>query len=223
MSKIYKINLNELLRKDIINSSKMQSPDRLQRSKKYSAKDFKDVNFKDLFEQDEFVWVAKVGKYLVTINFSGPFEELKWYVKGMRGPNRVNRISQKVVAQALSNALDTNDIYVSCTCPDWIYRFNFFATKDDYNYGSPETRPPKITNPNNNKGKVCKHILSVLVGKRWVPSAAKAWLMYMRSNPEITESFLWDMDIKRQKKLEKDAKNQTISAPKTDLDDNSGE
>ena len=198
-----RLRINEVLRADIIKASKVQSPDRLQRSKKYSAKDFKDVNFKDLFERDTFTWTAKIGTHMLTISFEGAFEELKWFVKGMRGPNRVNRISQQIVAEALSKALDTNDLYVDCDCGDWIYRFSYFATQKDYKYGKPENRPPKITNPNDNKGLACKHILSVLAGKRWVPSAAKAWLAYMKANVEITESFLWDMDIKRAKEAER--------------------
>ncbi len=198
--------VNEVLRSEIIKASKMQSPDRLQRSKKYSSRDFKTVNFKDLFEHDTFTWTAKIGTHMLTISFEGAFEELKWLVKGMRGPNRVKRLSQRVVAEALSKALDNNDLYVDCDCGDWIYRFSYFATQKDYKFGAPENRPPKITNPDDNKGMVCKHILSVLVGKRWVPSAAKAWLSYMRANVDMTESYLWDMDIKRAKAADRAAR-----------------
>ena len=65
---------------------------------------------------------------------------------------------------------------------------------------------------------VCKHILAVLQGKRWVPFAAKAWLRYMKQNPELTESFLWDMDIKRAKKLAKQAKDSISDASDDNID-----
>ena len=112
---MYKI-INEVLRKELIKGSKLQSPDRLARSKKYSAKDFKNVNFRQLMEHDTFTWIAKVGDHTVAISFEGPFEDLKFYVKGMRGPNRLKRINVKLVAAALSKSLDENDLYISCTC-----------------------------------------------------------------------------------------------------------
>ena len=214
------VKLDEVLRRDIIQASKRQSPERLLRSKKYSIKDFKQVNFKQLFERDTFTWISKVGKYTVAISFEGPFEELKFYVKSMRGPNRINRLSEKLVASALSKALDTNDLYVTCSCPDFKYRFSYYATQADFKFGKPENRPNRFkrTNKYNNNGMVCKHILAVLQGKRWVPFAAKAWLQYMKQNPELTESFLWDMDIKRAKKLAKQAKDSISDASDDNID-----
>ena len=203
--------LDEMTRKEIILRSKSQSPDRVLRSKEYSAKDFKNVNFKQLFEDDIFTWVARVGKHTVAISFYGPFEDLKEYVKSMRGPNRLKRISVRLVAAALSKSLDENDIYVTCSCKDFKFRMKYHATKAGINFGKPQLVKPKYkkTNKDNTKGLVCKHILAVLQGKRWVPSAAKAWLSYMQSNPELSEAYLWDMDIKREKQAErqKDIKN----------------
>lgn len=188
-----KLLLNETTRGEIIKNSKLQSPARIARSRNYSSRDFKDVDFKKLFTNDEFVWTAAVGKYLVTIAFEGPFEELKWLVKSMKGPNRIKRLNQKLVQGALSKALDTEDLYVRCTCADWIYRFAKQASDENYIYGKPETRPNRYpqTNMDHNQGKACKHILAVLIGKRWVPWAAKAWLQYMQANPELTNFYLW--------------------------------
>lgn len=221
-----KIKLNEVLRSQMIKGSKLQSPDRLARSKKYSAKDFKNVNFRQLMERDTFTWIAKVGDYTVAISFEGPFEDLKYYVKSMRGPNRLKRISVKLVAAALSKSLDENDLYISCSCPDFKHRFSYHATQADCKFGKPETRAPKYkrTNKDNNKGYVCKHLLSVLIGKRWVNSAAKAWLDYMLFNPERTEDLLWDMDIKREKaaaKKERELNKQLSNKDNKDSEENS--
>lgn len=196
-----KIKLDEVLRSQMIKSSKLQSPDRLARSKKYSAKDFKNVNFRQLMERDTFTWIAKVGDHTVAISFEGPFEDLRYYVKSMRGPNRLKRITVKLVAAALSKSLDENDLYVSCTCPDYKYRFAYHCTQADCKFGKQQNVAPKYkqTNKDNSKGLICKHLLSVLIGKRWVNSAAKAWLSYMFANPEYTEDLLWDMSVKRAK------------------------
>ena len=76
------------------------------------------------------------------------------------------------------------------------YRFKYWATQADCNYGVPQNRAPRVRNVRNNKGYCCKHILAILYGKRWVQSAAKAWLQYMRANPELTEFYIWNKKLK---------------------------
>lgn len=71
------------------------------------------------------------------------------------------------------------------------YRFAHYLTKVGAKFGTPETRPNKIRNVKNNKGWVCKHVLSVLYGKRWVPAAAKAWYNFIQDNPELSEEMIW--------------------------------
>ena len=48
-----------------------------------------------------------------------------------------------------------------------LYRFAYAATKFGYKYGKPETRPAKITNPND-YGSMCKHLISMLSNKKWL-------------------------------------------------------
>jgi hypothetical protein len=112
-------------------------------------------------------------------------------VRGWGGKNRYKRITLKMLTQCLSKALDTEDLRVDCTCPDFRYRFAHYLTKVGAKFGTPETRPNKIRNVKNNKGWVCKHVLSVLYGKRWVPAAAKAWYNFIQANPELSEEMIW--------------------------------
>lgn len=194
MSVVRKINLCEVTRMEMIRAAKIQSPDRFLKRNNYSTRDFKNVNFKKLMIDDEFLTVLRVGDYVVSVHFYGAFEELQYLVRSMRGPNRVKRLSKTVVQEALSRALDTEDLHVGCSCADFKFRFRYYATQKDYLFGKPEEhRHPKYkkTNMDDDRGYVCKHILAVLYGKRWVPFAAKAWLEYMQANPEITEDYLW--------------------------------
>ena len=46
--------LTEVTRWEMINSGKTKSPDRFLKSKNYSPKDFKNVDFEDLFVNDTF-------------------------------------------------------------------------------------------------------------------------------------------------------------------------
>lgn len=183
--------LNEVTRWEMIRAAQSQSPDRYEKRRNYRARDFNNVDFAKLFTDDEFVWVSRVGDYVVTICFLGAFDELRMRLKSMRGRNRWKRIVLRDVVESLSRALDLEDLYVNCSCPDFRYRFSYWATQEDCKYGDPETRPPKVRNIHNNKGYVCKHILAVLYGKRWVTAAAKAWLLFMQANPELTEYYIW--------------------------------
>lgn len=186
--------LCEVTRMDIIRAAKNQSPDRFLKKNSYTTKDFKNLNFKKLFIDDELLIVLRIGDYVVSIMFEGAFEELQHLVHNMRGPNRIKRITRTVVQEALSRALDTEDLYVSCSCADFKYRFRYYATQKDYLFGKPaENRHPKFkkTNMDDEKGYVCKHLLTALYGKRWVPFAAKAWLDYIQANPELSEDYIW--------------------------------
>ena len=191
MDSLQKLPLNEITRWEIINRSKRESPERFQKQKFYKAKDFDSVDFEELFNNDTFTWRSRVGDYIVTISFEGPFSNLYRIVGSWSGKNRWKRIDLKTLTKCLSKALDEEDLYVDCTCSDFLYRFSFWATQAGMKYGVQQNRPPKVRNVKNNKGYVCKHILSVLYGKRFVPGAAKAWLQYIQANPEVAEELIW--------------------------------
>jgi hypothetical protein len=337
----YKRPLNEITRWDILRQSQKQSPKRYDKKRFYKAKDFNNVDFEKLFTQDSFVWRSRVGDYIVTISFEGAFQNLYYEVSNWSGKNRWKRIDLKLLTKCLSKALDTEDLQVDCTCPDfclhedtkiktitdesytikelydkfnngenicvysvtndgslkignvsdiWIsgyveklikvtlsndeeilttdnhlymltdgsyiradelkinqplmsmyakyvddenaikvkkidvvkydskipvydltvskynnfaldseiilhncYRFAYWLSRPDIDakYGLKQNIAPKVRNVKNNQGRACKHILSVLHGKRWVPAAAKAWLNFIKANPKMAEELIW--------------------------------
>ena len=65
------------------------------------------------------------------------------------------------------------------------YRFAYWASKFGYKYGELETRPPKITNPNDKHGAVCKHLLALLSSKRWLVKVASQLNAIIRDNLEL--------------------------------------
>lgn len=72
-------------------------------------------------------------------------------------------------------------------CDDFRYRFNYWATRDDINSGTPEFRPSNITNPDNSLGSACKHILLVLNNNAWIIKVASVinnYIKYMTKNYE---------------------------------------
>ena len=70
-------------------------------------------------------------------------------------------------------------------CPDFKYRFDYWATVKGFNSGAPQTIPARITNPTNNKGPGCKHIMLVLSNTQWlikVSSVLNNYIKYMETN-----------------------------------------
>lgn len=183
--------LNEVTRWEIIRKSQRESPMRFKKMKLYKAKDFNNVDFESLFTTDTFTWKSRVGDYIVTISFEGAFSNLYTQVGSWSGKNRWKKIDLKLLTKCLSKSLDEDDLYIDCTCPDFLYRFSWWATQADAKYGVQQNRPPRVRNVRNNQGFCCKHLLATLYGKRWVPAAAKAWLQYIRSNPNVAEELIW--------------------------------
>ena len=122
-----KLNLCEVTRWEMLRASQYKSPDRYAKKKNYSPKDFRTVDFEELFDNDTFTWRTRVYgqyNYIVTISFEGAFEYLKYKLASMRGKNRWKRITINHVIEALSNSLDTEDLYVDCSCPDFCLEEN---------------------------------------------------------------------------------------------------
>lgn len=70
-------------------------------------------------------------------------------------------------------------------CPDWTYRFSYWSTIKDINSGPPENRPAKITNPKNDLGPGCKHVMLVLSNNSWlikVASVINNYIIYFERN-----------------------------------------
>ena len=193
----YKTPLNEVTRWDILRRSQRESPVRFDKKKFYKARDFNNVDFKDLFENNNFTWSSRVGDYIVTLSFEGAFDILRWKTKSFNGTNRWKRITHRMLVECLSEALDRRDLYIDCSCPDFVFRFSYWATKAKCKYGLQQNTAPKVRNVKNNKGYCCKHILATLYGKRWVPAAARTWLQFIQKNPDLAEYYIWGQYSKK--------------------------
>ena len=188
--------LNEITRYDILTRSKKESKKRYDKKQFYKSSRFGTVDFEELVNNDSFVWKCIVGDYNVIIAFEGPFENLKWEVRSWRGPNRIKRINLQLLTNCISRALDEEDLQVSCSCPDFKFRFSYWLSRPDVDakYGMKQNVAPTVRNVNNNQGYVCKHVLACLFGKRWTIAAAKAWKQFIDANPDFVADRLWGDD-----------------------------
>lgn len=165
----------------------MRGKNRFER-KKFSkvanqVKSYNQIDMNKFFKQDILEVVVPVtgetNSYEVTIRLDGVVAELRRSIKADG-----NKFEYKNVIQAITKVFNTSNIYVKCTCPDFLYRFDHWSVVN--NYGVDDTAhdpgPGKgIRNPDDSLGIGCKHVLLALANTDWimkVASCIKNYIMY---------------------------------------------
>lgn len=123
---------------------------------------------------------GETDSYLVTISFKGFLDYLRKELAKVD-----NKLSLRVVIRALLDGINSDDVYMRCSCPDYQYRIAYWASRTDTIVGDKETRPSNITNPNNRLGSGCKHLMLVLSNTSWMIKLGSVifnYINYMERN-----------------------------------------
>ena len=175
--------LNEDSRSSLLAKSK-QSKKGFERFKKRvksrvanSVKQFNQIDMNKLFK-DNILTVdinvkGETDEYQVKISFGGFKGLLQDQIK------KIGKFDLKAVTRALINGFNKDDVYIHCSCPDWQYRYAYYATKNNINSGDAENRASNITNPDDKLGSACKHVLLVLSNTSWILKVASTIYNYV--------------------------------------------
>lgn len=151
-----------------------------------SVKQYNSIDMNKLFKEDiltaDINVKGETDNYVVRISFGGFLELLQDQLKKQN-----NEFNYKAVTRALINGFNKDDVYISCNCADWQYRFSYFATRNNITSGAPENRPSDITNPDDNLGSACKHVLLVLSNTSFllkISSTIHNYVNYMQKHYE---------------------------------------
>lgn len=143
-----------------------------------TVKSLNSIDMNKLFKEDILTVNLPVNgetdDYVVRITFGGFLEILRDSIQEDK------EIDFRDISRAAIIGFNRDDVYIHCTCPDFQYRFNYHATKNNINSGTPETRPSNITNPHDKLGSGCKHILLVLNNTSWIIRVARVITNYIR-------------------------------------------
>lgn len=147
-----------------------------------------DIDMNRLFRKGSFaVKIPVVGEtkeYIDIISFEDWLPKLKDDIAR-------TGFTQLTVKRSLMEMLRFHNLKVHCTCPDWKYRFQYWATVNGEEEGDPETRPANKTNPRNDLGKLCKHLNFCLNNKVWGDKESRIIYNYM-INLKRTQRRLFD-------------------------------
>jgi hypothetical protein len=153
--------------------------------KKYSkianaVKNYNQIDMNKVFKQDilqvNIPVVGETDEYTVTIKLEGVVAEIQKNIK-----NNGNKLEFRTVIQALTKVFNTSDVYVKCTCADFKYRFahHLIVHNMSVDDSSQDPGPGKgIANPNDDKGRGCKHVLHCLANGNWMMKVASVIMNY---------------------------------------------
>lgn len=170
------------------------------------------IDFNQLFKNNILTVSLDVDgetdTYLVTISFGGFLDKLRSELERPNSP-----FSLRVVIKALINAFNSDNVYIRCSCPDFQYRFAYYLSKEDIIHGDKELRPSDITNPNNDLGDGCKHIMLVLANHSWLiklGSVITNYYNYMEKHykklwADIIYPAVWDKEYEEPVQLDIDS------------------
>ena len=147
--------------------------------KKYSqiaktVKQYNQIDMNKFFKEDQLIVhipvVGETDSYTVSIKMDGVVAEIAKNIK-----NNKNRLEYRTIIQALTRVFNTANIFVKCTCDDYKYRFAHWNIVNNVSVDDTASDPGPgkgIRNPNDDKGRGCKHVLLVLANGDWLIKVA---------------------------------------------------
>ena len=166
--------------------------------KRYSSvaktvKQYNKIDMNRLWKEDILeVSIPVVGEkdsYTVSVKMEGVIKEIANNIK-----NNKNQLEYRTIIQALTKVFNSSNIWVKCTCPDYKYRFAHWNIINNVSIDdtSKDPGPGKgIANPNDDKGRGCKHILLVLANGDWLMKVASVINNYIHyAEEKLRQPFL---------------------------------
>lgn len=149
-----------------------------------TIRDYNNIQMDQLFKRDileiKIPVMGETDVYEVSVRIDGLLKEIQQQVLANKG-----ELEFKVILQSLMKVLNIGDVYFNCTCPDFKYRLRYHATKNNYITGQRENRPSDKTNPNDDLGAGCKHVMLILANLDWcvkVASVVNNYIKYMQEH-----------------------------------------
>jgi len=133
--------------------------------KQYNKIDMNKVFKEDILEVSIPV-IGETDSYTVNIRLEGVVKEIAKNIK-----NNQNKLEYKTIVQSLTKIFNSGNVWVKCSCPDYKYRFAHWniVNRVSVDDTSKDPGPGKgIANPNDDKGRGCKHVLLCLANGDWV-------------------------------------------------------
>lgn len=182
-----------VIRKDVLKGAEKGRKDKSKRVsiKIQEPKSSMKATFNRWFVEDDYMVISATA--CDRSNGSGNWHEVHIAFKGIMEnllniveKDKEHLVTRDTVRKAISRTFTRNTpIYFGCSCEDFTYRYRYYATSTNSVIGSHETRKPKITNPDDNIGYQCKHLLALTRNKELLRgTVVTQTLKYIEDNYE---------------------------------------
>ena len=176
--------LLEKNRQELLSKQKRETPERIERAGAYSV------------SQINIDPTALLSDWLViTTNISGnshtytDFITFKNVITDLIEIAKVDSkhyVNSKLIIRSIKRSLDKQDIYISCDCDDFKFRFNYWATQGEFKWGKLQNSNGKeIRNPHNNMGCMCKHLYALLRSNNFLDKVSDKIMRTIMANLDI--------------------------------------
>lgn len=153
-----------------------------------SVKEFNSIDMNSLFKNNiltvDVPIQGETDNYIVRIKMGGFLDAVHNLIERYNA----EKIDLRIIMKALVDAFNDDNVYIHCSCDDWKYRFSYWSRVNDISsdINIEQTNNGRyIVNPNDTKGRGCKHTLLVLSNSRWlrkVSSVIYNYINYMEKH-----------------------------------------
>ncbi len=123
------------------------------------------MNEKDILEITIPV-TGETDSYNVVIRLDGVVAEIAKNIKSNQ-----NKLEYRTILQSVTKIFNTTNIYTKCDCDDYKFRFAYWNIVKNVSVDDSAHNPGPgkgLANPNDDKGRGCKHILLCLANQDWL-------------------------------------------------------
>ena len=158
-----------------------------------TVKQYNQIDMNKFFKEDllevKIPVQGETDQYTVSVRLSGIVNEIAKNIK-----NNQNKFEYRTVIQAITKVFNTGNVYVKCNCDDYKYRFAHWNIVNNVSFDDSASDPGPgkgIRNPNDDKGRGCKHVLLVLANGDWILKVASVINNYIHYAEEhLQKAFL---------------------------------
>lgn len=185
--------LLEKTRQELLKKQKSETPERVQRAGAYSVSQISIDS--DAFLNDWLVIKTTISgngsSYTDYIAFKGVVKDLIEAAKN----NSSHTVNSKLIIKSIHASLDKNDVYIDCDCPDFKFRYDYWATQGKFKWGKLQNSNGKgIRNPHNDMGCMCKHLFALLRSNKFLNAVSDKIMRTIMANLDVLVK-RFDIDI----------------------------
>ena len=176
--------LLEKNRQELLSKQKRETPERVERAGAYSVSQI-NIDPTALLS-DWLVITTNISGNSHTYTDSIAFKNVMTDLIEIAKVDSKHYVNSKLIIRSIKRSLDKQDIYISCDCDDFKFRYDYWATQGKFKWGKLQNSNGKgIRNPHNDMGCMCKHLYALLRSNNFLDKVSDKIMRTIMANLDI--------------------------------------